>query len=397
MADKHTDALFEEPGLQPRSKPASNALVIRPGAGQSLTKDQRSFNRLTKRIAELERKIAAERIKLDSLLSRYHELVGPLEQALARRRIELARALSAANDRLALRKRQKEIVRAMILHLCDEAFCFEKPDADAEALYDEWSETSYREEHRQQVEERRKALAEELRSRFDVEAEAFGDDDSAEAMARLLQRLEEEARAADATQPGGRRGSSKRREREAQLEQREVLTRKSVRDIYLSLAKVLHPDAVPDPAERSLREDCMKKAALAYRNGDIAALLKLQLRWVTRGDAGMRALSDETLGVYLPALREQVEQLERALRSLVFDPRYFSIGPVAAMTMRDALFRLGQRAKLLRLDAADLGRDLDFVKRCTSNSALVAFASDYLEAMGPDRDLEQLLRRMSGS
>lgn len=379
---------------KPATKTQSTALVIHPDAGQPLSKEQRAFNRLSKRIAELERKIVAERGKLDLLIDHFHETVTPLEEALARFWIDLARELSAANARLGLRKKQKEIVGAMILTLCDEAFCVKKPDAEAEALYDEWAETSYREEVRQLTEERKRKLADALRTRFGVDPS--DEEDSAEAMARLLRQLEETRAAEEEPSPRRRRKNPKQREREAQLERREALTRKSVRDIYLSLAKVLHPDAVADPAERALREDYMKKATIAYRGGDIAALLKLQLHWVTRDDAAMRALSDEALNLYLPALREQVEQLEQALHSLVLDPRYFPISPVAGMKKVDAFFHMGQRAKVLRMDAVEVAREVEFVRSCRSNSKLVDFARDYLESREIDWELDEALTSVRG-
>jgi len=393
MAADGNYTLFDESEFQPRKRSGADVLVIQKRKGKVLSKEQRTFNRLTRRIAELEHRMMSDRDKLDVLAGYYSEQVAPAEKERAQRQTELVRALTAAGARLALQKRHKADLREMLLDLFDEIFAVTKPDAQMEALYDEWADTSYQEEVRQEAALLKRSVVDSLRDDYDIKVDASEYDESPEAMARFMHKAREKVREAEVVQSRGRsrrRRGSKQEDREAQLREREVLTRKSVREIYLSLAKVLHPDAVADAAERSLREDFMKQATLAYRHGDIAALLRLELRWVTRDDAGTSALSDEVLRAYIPALHEQLARLERALSEQIFDPRYAPVSPLAAMPQCTALARLRDQADALRAHAEEIDRQADFVKNCASKRDFTAFVRDYHKAKAAEWDFEDM-------
>jgi len=391
MADDDKKNLLREPAPLPPNRPASNSLVIRARKGDPLTKEQRTFNRLTKRIAALERKLTVDREKLDLLLDRFRETVAPVENERAERQIGLARALAAASARFALGRSQASDLREMLMDLFDAVFVVSKPDPETEAFYDEWADTSYKEEVRLQAEAIKRSMAEELRTEYGIKVDVTGDDHSPEVLARFLRDAQEKVRAAEAERPPGRshrRRAPRREGREAQLRQHEALTRKSVRDIYLSLAKVLHPDMVADAAERSLREDYMKRATLAYQRGDLAALLQLELRWVSRDNAGPNALNDETLRIYIPVLQQQLVRMERAFVEQMLDPIYAPIGPIAAMTQSTALRHLAERAQALREECEEIDRQAGFVRHCLSKKALTTFVRDYFQARAADWDFD---------
>lgn len=392
MNDEKTRTLSGEPALQTRKRSATDALVIRKQKGKVLSKEQRTFNRLTRRIATLEQKMTSDRARLDALMEAYRAQVAPAETERAQVQLELVRALAAASGRVPLQKRQKADLREMILDLFDEILAVIKPDAELEALYDEWSEVSYREEVRQEAEQLKRRTAQALRDEYDIKMDVSGYDDTPEAIARFMENARRQMREAEASRPREagrrRRRAVKQEDHEAVLREREAITKKSVRDIYLAVAKVLHPDAVTDAAERSLREEFMKQATLAYRQGDIAALLKLELRWVTRDDKGTNALGDEVLRAYIPALHEQLARLERALSEQIFDPHYRAVSPVMALPERTALGHIRDRANALRADAKFIERQVAFAKACHAKRDLTAFVYGYFRAREADVDWE---------
>ncbi|HXC51448.1 MAG TPA: hypothetical protein VN634_11225 [Candidatus Limnocylindrales bacterium] len=356
------------------ASPGSSDLTIRPAADKPLSKDERAFNRLTARIGELERDIAAERAKLESFLDRYNEKVLPLEQALARRQVELARALADAAERLALRNKQKDALREMLVDLCREAFDVEKPDAGTEAFYDEWSEVRYREELRREADDLKHELADDLRSRFGIDVDV-PEGTSPEAMARFFHELKQRERAAAQSSPEEntkRAGRAARRGRGA-------ATARSLREIYLSLAKVLHPDVVAGD-EGKLREESMKRAITAYRDFDVTALLDLELRWLAR-DSARGALPDDALRRYIPALRQQAARLEQSLEEESRDPRYGAIHFVAFMDERWGLAELKKHAQELREATESVEQMLRYVKRCEAKTELLRLVAEYREGM----------------
>lgn len=344
---------------------ADAALLVQPKAGASMSRLQRTFNGLVQQVAGLEQRLSVQRDELEVLLARYRERVAKRDRELADAQLALARALADAHARLPLRGNQKKDLAATLCALCEDAFLFLAPDAETEALYDAWSECSYREALS-------RASAEQDEG-FDDEAEAGTGNDA-------------EERTDDDDRPRGRRGGSEPDEesprgpgqgadfaaREARRLEQAALTRRSVREVYLALARVLHPDTVTEASERQEREDAMKQATEAYRTLDFLALLRLELRWIRREGHRRDGMGDDTLRAYIRALRVQVAKLERAVAEQAADPRYDPIAFVAFLPKSRALKELEDRARQLRAVTADLVDLRGVVRGSASRQELAA-------------------------
>jgi hypothetical protein len=358
---------------------AATTIALRATGGTRLRGPQLEFNRLTRRIETLRRKAGKERERLEELLHRFLAVVGPVDAELARRRIELARALSDAHARWTLRKARIASVRDLILSLLQEAFEVATPDQAATDLYDQWIERGDREEEDRSRAAIKKLLRAEFRAEFGFDPDIDDDgDDSRAGFERFRRKMAEQVRKADeeqARQPGGT-GTSRdlgRRRREAEQEDVRV---KSIRAIYLSLAKILHPDTNVEPAERARREHDMKRATEAYRQEDLLALLELERRWGTRDHDALRGLGDDVLSVYIASLRRRAKSLEREVREQMFDPRYARIAPVARLTGVRALAAMGARAEQLRGDLAYVDGLFAGLAACGSKRELARFLED---------------------
>ena len=69
--DNDTFSLFDDTQFQGQNHSARISLKIIAGRNKKLTKQQQTFNRLTKRIEELQGTIGKETAKLESLLKAY--------------------------------------------------------------------------------------------------------------------------------------------------------------------------------------------------------------------------------------------------------------------------------------------------------------------------------------
>jgi hypothetical protein len=356
--------------------------VLRATSGTRLRGPQLEFNRLTRRIDTLKRKAVKERERLEELLHRFGAVVAPVDAELARRRLELARALSDAHARWPQPKPRTANLRHLILTLLQEAFEVAAPDQAATALYDQWIDLGDREEEDHSRAAIRKLLRDEFRAEFGFDADIDDDGDHSRAgFERFRRKMGEQFRRAQAEQPQQPRGARSsrvlgRRRREA--EQGDVRL-KSIRAVYLSLAKILHPDTNIEPAERSHREHDMKRATEAYRQEDLLALLELERRWGMRDHDALRGLGDDVLTVYIASLRRRVRSLEHELREQIFDPRYARIAPVAGFTNVRALAAMGSRAEQLRGDLARVHELLDRIAACGSKRELARFVDVYFD------------------
>jgi hypothetical protein len=95
--------------------------------------------------------------------------------------------------------------------------------------------------------------------------------------------------------------------------------RRSLRDLFRSLARAIHPDHAREEADRVHRTEIMKQVTGAYEQGDFARLLELENAWqgehtlAGEGDPEQRCTELERIN---RELLNQVKQLARELRDM---------------------------------------------------------------------------------
>lgn len=309
----------------------SNKLIlIKGGKDEVLTKNQRSFNRLSKRIADLQSKIEKDKVHFEFVLSQYAKLIQPLQEKMAQFKMEMAFILDKGAEKFRLGKRQQEEVQEAILFLLDQSFGAIDPDEEAEALYDKWSDTSYQEEVDAGIADMKEMMADKFRQTFGMEVDFSELDFSDEGFAQFESQLKDQfdtmgQHAFSANQPKPRKKSKRQLEREQREQEAEKLQQKSIRSVYLSLAKALHPDTASSEDERLEKEALIKLVTAAYQKKDLPALLSLEAEWVASARGKLGEIGEDKLTLYLSVMKNQVAELEEAQFALRMNPRYEKI------------------------------------------------------------------------
>ncbi len=384
--DDETYSLFDKDELREAIKPERKSLKIAAGRSQKLSKSQITFNRLTNRIEQLQHIIQAETLKLEALLKVYFAEIPERKRVLAEKRIAVAKALASSTKTIKFGKRQYENVRAVVLDLCEEAFVEIQPDKETEAFYDAWSETSYREEAQVQTDAVKREMAEHARAAFGIEIDPDEIEDTADGFARFARRLQNEFEENEQKQAGcrtGRKQTKKQLEREELRKQEEAHTLKSMRSIYLCLAKALHPDTVTDPAEKSRKEELMKKVTAAYSCRDLSVLLKLEMEWVRSEGRGLETLPEEQLKLYISALQEQVEALEQERELLYINPRFREVSELAPYRESSGIQQIRKTARDYQQAITGLKELIKVFSKTSPKQKIVQFVKSYLAVTTP--------------
>ena len=382
--DNHRHSTFDRGEFGKKREPKGTSLKIVAGSQKPLSNNQQTFNRQTKRVEELQHTLLALTGKLESLRRLYIAKIPALARSLAKSQLALATALGNSTKSTPFGKREIEHIRTVILGLCDEAFSEIEPDEADEAFYDAWAESSYREEQKNQSDIRKKLLAADVKDVYGIDIDVDEIDDTPEGLARLARRLKEEfgnSRRKTDGQFSRRKKTKKQIGREEVQRQEEALKLKSLRSIYISLAKALHPDRIPDPAEKALKEELMKKVTAAYADRDLPALLKLEMEWVTSGTSALDTLPDEKLKLYIASLKEQATALERELRSLYHHPRFTCIAgfsrdpePYASRYIHDLERTYAGRIRTIK-------QSVSIFSRTDQKRMIIAFVKQYISAV----------------
>jgi chemotaxis regulatin CheY-phosphate phosphatase CheZ len=120
-------------------------------------------------------------------------------------------------------------------------------------------------------------------------------------------------------------------------------TRRTLRELFRSLARVMHPDQARHEADREKRTQLMKEATRAYEEGDLARLLELETAWQNEravaetADSLARCRELERVN---RELLKQVRELTRELRDAKREAREEARGLLPAELIEQATSEL---------------------------------------------------------
>lgn len=303
---------------------------------KSLSKHQQAFNRLTSRITNLRIEIEQVNNRLNKLKTYYNEAIGPAVKELALTKITLAKKLSSKYKTIKLTEKQEEEVEHIIFDLLEDAFIVVQPDAEAQKLYENFSEVSYEEMLDEQKENMKEDLQDELFDMFGIEVDMSDFDDTPEGYTKFQEKIKIEIEQQNQRNKNKKK-TKKQLEKEAHLLQEEEVKKRSVRSIYMSLAKLLHPDTEMDEILKKEKEEIMKEVTTAYNENDLSTLLKLELRWVVKENDHLEKLTDDTLKIYISVLKTQVKDLEMEKAMQLNNPVYQTVVPLLRLSDTQSL------------------------------------------------------------
>lgn len=319
--------------------PPGNA-VVRVGiigTKQSLTKAQKTFNRLTARIETRRTELTRWREFLDTFRSRIASDYEPLQRRMHDQRVALLQRFDQACESGALGKRERTRLGRVILDQVS-TLLEDSDDPALIALHDKYGEVSH-EDLRQEQAQAFKAMVEEtLGASFDDDLRT--PDDVMKAAERWLSGEDTTVGGADRDRdPAGDDGATAGRGRgaasgsapgrasgpraaraQARVEREKALAEgatQSLREAYRKLASALHPDREPDPAERQRKTELMQQANRAYEARDLMQLLTLQIAATQVDLKRLAETSDARLEQYNRILKEQVEAIEQEIDEIV--------------------------------------------------------------------------------
>lgn len=316
-------------------------LQIVPKEQKVLSKKQQAFNLLTQRIESLKQDIREDSSKLDILMELYGDEIAPQYPRIAESRIKLAKVLARATERISFSSRHYNAIGEAIVSLCEEAFGDIDINAELEEFYDRWAEDSCRAKFNQQLHRAKEMFADMMRDRYDVYIDVEDIEDSTEGFAQFKQRMKVqiEQERQHFWQECHQR-SKRQRQKEMAKKAEEELKQRSIRTIYISLAKVVHPDGEKDDAARIEKEEVMKRVIAAYEQQDLQTLLALEMEWIYKITENLQQLTDEKLQVYLDVLKQQADDLEKEKVELLHSPKYGAVAAYSSMPLNIAQSRI---------------------------------------------------------
>ncbi|HLL94420.1 MAG TPA: hypothetical protein VK404_05545 [Spirosoma sp.] len=294
-----------------------------PGPDKNpLSKAQKEFNRLTKKIGELEGELSVFRTTATTIQQRIQTEYVPLLRDYNEHRANLVRVFDRAHDRPETTKTERKKLADLIVNLAYDLIeqhgvdelkqVFDKHDVDGFDATDAEADSQISE-----------VMKEMVASMYGIKFDESIDVSTKEKfMAYVEEQLQ--ARQADhqqrqdenAERRAKKPKSAKQQEREAKKQVEERNITKAVRTLYMDLVKAFHPDREPDEAEKARKTGIMQRITEAYEKSDLLALFRLQLEYNRIDQAHLETLAEDQLKYYNKILKQQADELGEELYGL---------------------------------------------------------------------------------
>lgn len=288
-----------------------------------LNKEQKRFNKLVSRIAEL--RLEIERVKeLDLELRRLgDERVTPAEKASALALKDWVLALHHAPHKDRLSKKMKEKFGDIMVEEVQSLLSLDFLEDDTE-LHDIFniynSDGRSYEEVKAEVEKQAKeemAFMANMMFGMDLEPEDLDDpvkmqEKLAEKRAAMDAEMAKEAEAR-AQKQAQKKKSDTQIANEEKKKAAESAVKKTARQIYFDLVNHFHPDREQDETLRLEKTEIMKQITAAYQADDHLKLLELQMTLLAERTNAFANFDNTQLNYFNRTLQQQVNELEEEL------------------------------------------------------------------------------------
>lgn len=306
-------------------------IAIKKVAGDAASPHQKTFNRLIKKVQDLQKQQDKVACELDEALQFYYATVHPDELVLLQHLIERINiAYAFYKTAKGFSKNELEIFKSWLKDQVAQVCSMHKDNNLPTTIKDIFKDlhgAGYDDCFAQEVEDFKENFQEYFKDFFDEDID-LSDVDFAGSQEDITRNIFMKiGKTASALQEKSRQApkTKKQIEKASKAQALAQIQTKSLHSIYKRLARVLHPDLEQDIEKRILKEELMKQLTVAYKKEDLYALLKIETEWMNHSVDKMHSHDDNEIKIYNAILKDQIKELEMTNNMLLMHPRYMSI------------------------------------------------------------------------
>lgn len=297
--------------------------------GPALSSEQKTFNRLRKKIESLQRAQERRIQELNECLLFYFNTIQPAEKAFQSALIERFKvAYQFYKTQRCFSWDEQEALKELLLDDIDEIDMLScgEDSAEIKRIYEELGGADYDEAISIEfghIKDEMKGMLKEFG--IDMDLSNINLTDSQDEVLRKLFESVDPDILENGLHAQERPKTKKQIEKELKQRQVKEMQKKGVNAVYKQLAKAFHPDLEHDDAQKAHKEELMKRLTTAYENNDLYALLALEMEWMNGSKNADRLINDAQLKTYNAVLKDQVKALQESIDMLILHHKYFPI------------------------------------------------------------------------
>lgn len=346
-----------------RRKKAEKALFIQKTAkNNNLSSEQKKFNRQVKDIEKLTKKIEELKIQADSLLNQYINEIKPKKVELFNNQVEFVKLIDSIMDKYKFSKSASRKAEFMMMFTLDLYEIYRKDeDEELECIRKKWALDFDEDLDDEFDNDRDFAPKDEQFDLFNLLSNMIfmqtGIKISADELAALKEQSKSEEefqqelvkRIEKKTEQNGNsfeefddyrpkkkkankpltkkqiQQEEKRKQEEENAKKVAEMKQRSVKSIYLSLVKALHPDTETNEQLKQEKDELMRVVTTAYKQNDLKKLFEIELTFLKNETEHLDRLTEENLVLYNAVLKDQIAELKEEYNEVLMNPRYGEI------------------------------------------------------------------------
>ena len=322
--------------------------------GENLSKEQKAFNAKILAIKTLQEELERLSTNIPKAVEVYNKTIQPYKKEYNKIRKEFIIILDVYGSKVKFTKRDKEILSNYILIEISDLL---EENEDLQDLYTKYNGLCHTEQIKMEEEELKIRAADFFKTHFKAEIDmSLSLDEMQEEMHRKLSEGSKDQFAKE-KQP---KKSKAELNRDKKVKETEEIQRKSIREIYLDLIKVFHPDTEQEPDKKIEKEEISKNITVAYRNNDLFSLIKLETAYLERNSERISKLSEDRLKLYNDMLTKQKKELENDLYRLKYSNEVIYRGMCTKISkpekfLKKAIEEITIENKVIQSRITDLG------------------------------------------
>lgn len=280
-----------------------------------LSKEQKAFNILIKKIDEKRASLAAWQEIIPAYQKKYASDLIPLVETSQEIQIELVHCLDRASDQKGLTSPERRMIHDLVSRMAGN-LAAERNDEELKNIYNKHSGSDFDKEAAASMNGLKSMLE-------DVIGVELGDDLDMSSPEEIFKRAQahmheqqtqfEAERQEYEERQAKRKKTAKQIAKESQQQAEEQQTSQSIRELYRKLVSALHPDREPDPQERERKTLLMQRINQAYDKKNLLLLLELQLELEHIDQTTINNITSSRLKHYNKILKEQHGELEHEI------------------------------------------------------------------------------------
>lgn len=339
--------------------------IIHIKTNPNLSPKHIEFNKLVKDIEKLRIELSREEQKLE-MFSEYHtKNIRPVEVALCKRKLEMAVTLDDFALSSKLPKTLYNELEVIIPELLNESFEFIPPDDVSKRIYEKWTNVDLDEIIQEEKEEQLEEMEDFMKSMgidFDIKDIDFDDPESVGEFHKRMEEAKKQMEENVAERQSKRKKTKKQLAAEETEKLQDDIKNKNLRSVYLSLAKILHPDSETDADLKLEKEEIMKQVTKAYEDKDIITLLVIETQWLKNTEERLANIKEDVAAIYIQLLKEQAKKLRQQKSELRYHPRFQYVSSFISDKVDRGMLRLSLEKDRLNKDLRKTQKEIEIIK-----------------------------------